>query len=180
MDRSEHKSVGERIRFTREKNAFSIDALAEKAGCSTEYLEWVENGQVDPPVALLIRLAKSLHMDIGAFIQQNEDPREQRRSEAFKRTKHYSYKPLTPTDEDSHLMAFSITIPPHTVHEGVGYQHEGEEYLYVLSGSLEVMLDAQKRLLMEKDSLRFNSYLEHRLSNPGDIETELLVVLYTP
>ena len=74
-----------------------------------------------------------------AFVKQDNDSRQQRMEEAAKRTRHYSYKTLTPAKEDSHLMAFAITIPPRTGHEGVGYQHEGEEYVYVLSGEVEMI-----------------------------------------
>ena len=60
------------------------------------------------------------------------------------------------------------------------FEHEGEEYVYVLSGELEIIIDDKKKRLAEKESVRFNSYLNHRLSNPGDKEADLLVVLYTP
>lgn len=176
---SETQTVGERINLTRKKKNLSIQDLADKAGCSSEYLEWIENNEVDPPVALLLQLAKALRVDSGTFVR-TDGTMDQRQEEAAKRTSHYSYQSLTPPEDDSHLMAFSITIPPKTVHDGVGYQHEGEEYVYVVSGEVEITVDEEKKILREKESLRFNSNLDHRLSNPGDRETELLVVLYTP
>jgi len=179
MATSETQTIGERINLTRKKRSLSIQELANKAGCSSEYLEWVENDEVYPPVALLLQLAKVLRVDSGTFVR-TDSTTEQRREEAAKRTSHYSYQSLTPSEEDSHLMAFSITIPPKTVHDGVGYQHEGEEYVYVVAGEVEITVDEEKKILGEKESLRFNSNLDHRLSNPGEKETELLVVLYTP
>ena len=77
-------------------------------------------------------------------------------------------------------MAFSVSIPPKTVHTGVGYRHEGEEFVFVLSGEVEITVDQEKTRLAEKESLRFNSNLDHGLSNPGAVETELLVILYLP
>ena len=56
------KSIGNRIRTARQEKGLSVEVLAEKAGCSDEYLEWVENGQVEPPVALLLQLAKSMQL----------------------------------------------------------------------------------------------------------------------
>jgi len=179
MATSETPSLGERISATRMKRELSIEDLADKVGCSSEYLEWIEKNEVDPPVALLLQLARALRVDSGAFIKTDASTY-QRREEAAKRTAHYLYTSLTPHEEDSHLMAFSITIPPKTVHQGVGYQHEGEEFVYVLSGAVELMVDEKKKILGEKKSFRFNSNLDHRLSNPSDRETELLVVLYTP
>jgi quercetin dioxygenase-like cupin family protein len=118
-------------------------------------------------------------LDTASFLEVDTSS-DRRLEEAAKRTEHYSYKTLTPPEADSHLMAFSVTIPPKTAHKGVGYQHEGEEYIYVLSGEVEVTVDEEKTMLAEKESLRFNSNLDHHLSNPGDTEAELLVILYLP
>jgi len=179
MDKDDPKSIGQRIKLVREAKDLSVQRLASLAGCSVEYLEWVEDGQVIPPVALLLQLAKTLQLDSGTFLK-DDYMLNQRLDEAAKRTKHYSYETLTPPETDKHLMAFSVTVPPKTAHKGVGYQHEGEELVYVLSGELEVVVDQEKRNLAEKESYRFNSNLDHHFSNPGDVETELLVVLYLP
>jgi transcriptional regulator with XRE-family HTH domain len=176
---TEQRSIGQRIRAAREERGLSVKELADKAGCLDEYLEWVEDGQVEPPVALLIRLAGALHLDTGVFLHADEAS-DRRLREGSKRTEHYSYKTLTSPETNSHLMAFSVTIPPKTAHEGVGYRHEGEEFVYVLSGKAELTVGNEKKRLSEKESLRFNSNLDHHLSNPGEIPAELLVILYLP
>ena len=173
------ESVGQRISKARQDKGLSVEALAEQAGCSEEYLQWIEDGQVDPPVALLLRLAKALQLDSGAFLHQS-DLSSKRLEEAAKRTKNYSYETLTPPEADKHLMAFSVKIPPKTDHEDVGYRHEGEEYIYVLSGEVILTVEKEKRRLAERESLRFNANLDHHLSNPGKKEAELLVILYVP
>ena len=175
----EQRPIGQRIKMAREEKGLSVKDLADKAGCMDEYLEWVEEGQVEPPVALLVQLAKILKLNSGAFLHAGE-PSTRRLEEAAKRTEHYSYETLTPPEEGTHLMAFSVNIPPKTAHKGVGYRHEGEEYVYVLSGEVELTVDQETTKLSEKESLRFDSSLDHHLSNPGEKETELLVILYLP
>ena len=93
MDKT--KSVGQRISQVRQQKGLSIQELAEQAGCSEEYLGWVEEEQVDPPVALLLRLAKAMQLDSGVFLHTSDLP-SQRLEEASKRTKNYSYQTLTP------------------------------------------------------------------------------------
>ena len=176
---NEQRLIGQRIKMAREEKGLSVKDMADQAGCMDEYLEWVEDGQVEPPVALLIQLAKVLKIDSGAFLHTRE-PASKRLEEAAKRTEHYSYETLTPPVEGTHLMAFSVKIPPKTAHKGVGYRHEGEEYVYVLSGEVDLTVDEETTKLSEKESLRFNSNLDHHLSNPGENETELLVILYLP
>jgi len=173
------ESIGRKIRQAREERGLTTLELSRQAGCSDEYLEWIEEGQVEPPVALLLQLAKALKLDSVAFLHA-QDLTAQRMEEEAKRTDHYSYQTLTPSEPDKHLMAFSVTIPPRTSHERVSYRHEGEEFIYVLSGELDLTVDNEKRRLQKKDSFRFNSNLDHHLSNPGEEETELLVILYIP
>ena len=179
MATDESKSLGQRISLARKERGLNVQELAGQVGCSDEYLEWVEDDQVVPPVALLLRLAKALKIDSGTFLQVT-DSTDQRLEETAKRTDHYSYQTLTSPEADKHLMAFSVTIPPKTAHKGVGYQHEGEEFVFVLSGEVELSVGQEKKRLTEKESLRFNSNMDHHLSNPGDRETELLVILYIP
>ena len=59
-------------------------------------------------------------------------------------------------------------------------KHEGEEFVYVLSGEAEITVEQKTTKLGEKQSLRFNSNLDHHLSNPGEGEAELLIILYLP
>jgi transcriptional regulator with XRE-family HTH domain len=176
---NESESVGMQIRSAREQRGLGVKELSEKAGCSEEYLEWVEAGQVQPPVALLISLAKAMKLNSGSFLHVDQTAT-LRQEEAGKRTEHYSYSTLTPPEEASHLMAFSIKIPPQSAHTGVGYRHEGEEFVYVLTGEAEITVEGKKTRLSQKESLRFNSNLDHHLSNPGETESELLVILYVP
>lgn len=179
MDLDESKSVGKRITLSRDERGISVQELAELAGCSEEYLQWVEDSQVEPPVALLIRLAKSMKLEPSTFLTP-DDPRNKRLDEEAKRTGTYSYQTLTPSEPDKHLMAFLVKIPPRTEHEGVGYLHEGEEFVYVLSGEVEITVEQEKTVLKEKESLRFNSAFDHHLSNPRNEEAELLITLYVP
>ena len=179
MEMDELRSIGQQIRLARQERGLSVQELADQAGCLDEYLEWVENSQVEPPVALLVQLAKTMKLDSGTFLQVDDSP-DQRLKEAAKRTEHYSYTTLTPPEADSHIMAFLVIIPPRTAHKGVGYRHEGEEFVYVLSGEVEIAVDQEKTRLAKKESLRFNSNLDHHLSNPGEGEAELLVILYLP
>jgi quercetin dioxygenase-like cupin family protein len=65
-------------------------------------------------------------------------------------------------------------------HKGVGYQHEGEEFVYVLTGHIEMTVGDHVNTLKEGESLHFNSAIRHQLKNIGRKKAELLVVIYTP
>jgi quercetin dioxygenase-like cupin family protein len=62
----------------------------------------------------------------------------------------------------------------------VDYRHEGEEFLYVLKGQIEVVVGENQNLLKKGETLHFNSGITHKLRNLSDEEAKLLVVIYTP
>jgi quercetin dioxygenase-like cupin family protein len=87
---------------------------------------------------------------------------------------------LTVDSAEKHLKAFRVMIEAGSHHKGVSYQHEGEEFIYVLKGEVEVSVGDNVNHLGNGESLHFNSSIVHKLRNPGGTECELLVVLYTP
>jgi quercetin dioxygenase-like cupin family protein len=78
------------------------------------------------------------------------------------------------------MKAFLVTIDPKQVHKMVKYRHEGEEFIYVLKGQVEVMVGENQNILKRGQTLHFDSGIPHKLRNLGDEEAKLLVVLYTP
>jgi quercetin dioxygenase-like cupin family protein len=73
-----------------------------------------------------------------------------------------------------------VTIDAFQEHLGVGYHHEGEEFVYVLSGKIEIMVGEHVNKLEAGDSLHFNSGIQHNLRNSGESTAELIVVVYSP
>jgi quercetin dioxygenase-like cupin family protein len=78
------------------------------------------------------------------------------------------------------MKAFLVTIDPKQDHKMVDYRHEGEEFLYVLKGQIEVVVGENQNLLKKGETLHFNSGITHKLRNLSDEEAKLLVVIYTP
>ena len=78
------------------------------------------------------------------------------------------------------MKAFLVTIDPKQDHKMVEYKHEGEEFLYVLKGHVEVRVGEAQNLLKKGETLHFNSGTTHKLRNVSEEEAKLLVVIYTP
>ena len=172
--------IGKKIRRARLAKKITYDILANETGFSIEYLKEIETGKVTPPVGTLLQIARALEIDSGALLREDESRMRSRIKAYTKRTDNYAYTTLTPGAENKHLKAFLVTIDPKTDHKGVGYQHEGEEFNYVLSGNIEVVVGEHVNKLKEGDSLHFNSGIRHNLRNTGDEEEKLLVVIYGP
>ncbi|MEW6439688.1 MAG: XRE family transcriptional regulator [bacterium] len=173
---------GVRLRHLRTRRALSVDQLSEQTGLKADYLERLENQEEIPSVSTILQISRALSLDAGDFLKPDEqDAKERKRAETYeKRTRSYAYKTLSPGAHKKHLKAFLVTIDPRQDHEKVGYRHEGEEFVYVLRGQVEIRVGGKSHSLRRGGTLHFDSIKPHTLRNPSDEKTELIVVLYTP
>ena len=172
--------VGKRIKTARTQKKMTLDQVANDTGCSIDYLKQVESGREMPPVGTLLQIARALQIDSGFLLKEQIETRRQRAKAYAKRTENYAYSTLTPGAENKHLKAFRVQIEAHQAHKGVGYQHEGEEFAYVLKGRVEIAVGDHLNQLGPGDSLHFNSGIQHHMRNVGDEDADLLVVIYNP
>ncbi len=173
-------TIGKKIKKARTSKKMAYDQVANETGLSVDYLKKVESGKTTPPVGTLLQIARALEIDSGILLKNDETKAKSRVKAYTKRTDNYAYMTLTPGAENKHLKAFLVTIDPMQDHGGVGYQHEGEEFNYVLSGTVEVKIGDHANKLKAGDSLHFNSGITHNLRNIGKDEARLLVVIYGP
>ena len=175
------KGFGAKVCKLRESQGWSVEDLAKLTGQTPEFIERVESEEFSPSVSFLLRLAKALNIDPSTFLSEEEkDIIRGQRSTAFtKRTRNYSYQTLTPGAENDHLRAFMVTIESQQTHKPVEYKHEGEEFIYVMEGELEVILGGTHHHLKTGESIHFNSNIPHKLKSLSNQDTRCLVTLYT-
>lgn len=174
-------SFGAKIRQLRKSHAWSVESLAEATGQSPEFIEQVENNETSPSVSFLLRLASTLKVDPGTFLREEEKTkiRNMRAQAHMKRTQSYNYQTLTDGAENDHLRAFFITIESRQTHKPLAYKHEGEEFMYVIEGHVELSLGGRTQDFKPGESIHFHSNIPHKLKNLSNETTRLLVVLYT-
>jgi transcriptional regulator with XRE-family HTH domain len=173
-------SIGQKIKRVRTAKKVTLDRLANDTGFSIDYIKEIESGKTMPPVGALLQLARSLEVDSSLLLKEQESKLTDRIKAYTKRTDNYAYDTLTPGAENKHLKAFRVAIPAGQDHKGVGYQHEGEEFDYVLQGRIEVIVGDHVNALGPGESLHFNSGIRHKLRNVGEEDAELIVVIYNP
>jgi quercetin dioxygenase-like cupin family protein len=172
--------IGKRIKRVRLDSKMSLDTMANETGLAKEFIKKIEGGQHRPSVGTLLQISRTLHLDSGFLLKEQDDTMEERSNAYTKRTDNYAYTPLTPGAENKHLKAFRIVVEAGTSHDGVGFQHDGEEFVYVLEGQVEVQVGDHVNVLGSGDSLHFNSGIKHDLRNIDDKDAELIVVVYAP
>jgi DNA-binding transcriptional MerR regulator/quercetin dioxygenase-like cupin family protein len=173
--------VGPRLRRMRLQRGFSLARVAHAAGVSVGFLSALERGQMSASVATLRRLARFYRMNILSLFDPSEAnpgrvrPKERKVLEAGPGVR-------------MELLAWGNTVmEPHLFRvapaagSGEAYSHEGEEFLYILRGCLEIALEGgESHRLEEGDSFYFESSNQHRWTNPGDKEAWVLWVNTPP
>jgi electron transfer flavoprotein alpha subunit len=175
-------SFGEKVRRLRNAHGWSVDDLAVHTGQTSEFIQEAEAGRVVPSVSFLLSVSKALDVDPGSFLKDEEKTAiKGQRAQAFTiRNRDYAYQTLTPDAEHHHLRSFMITIDPRQAHKSIAYKHEGEEFVYVMEGRLELTLGNKVSEFKAGECVHFNSETPHKLRNICDETTRCLVVLYTP
>jgi quercetin dioxygenase-like cupin family protein len=173
-------TIGQKIKKLRTDKNITLDNIANETGFSIDHLKKIESGKITPPVGALLQISRALKIDSGVLLKDDPSSIKDRIKAYTKRTEHYAYTTLTPGAENKHLKAFRVTIDALQEHHGVGYHHEGEEFVYVLSGKIEVTVGEHINKLETGDSLHFNSGIQHNLRNSGDTTADLIVVVYSP
>jgi len=175
-----------KLRKLRTKKKVSMEDLAKKTGISEKYLLQIENNEVIAPVSVVLEVAQALAVSKDELLMIREEKKKLRkaqkqRSEAFKRRiDNYSYEGLTTGSRSKHLTAFKVTVNPLQEHNLVECHHLGEEFIYVLSGELELKVSRNKYILKPGDSQHFDSSKSHRLRSISSEPAVILITIYSP
>ncbi len=182
--------VGEKIKQLRKEKGISLQQFAELSGFSSALLSQIENHLVSPPLGTLIKISKALDVEIGYFFETvreapytivRKDERKNISRVASREGKKYgySYESLAFDKKGRHMEPFMVTLEQATVKDTHAYSHDGEEFIMVLEGKMEVQLGDHKDILEPGDSIYYDSSIPHRVSCCEGEETKILAVIYT-
>lgn len=190
MDTS--KIVGEKIKALRENQGISLEQLAERAGLAIEQIDRIENNIDLPSLAPLIKIARVLGVRLGTFLDDQEElgpvvcrKREATDSISFSNNaiqsrKHMEYHSLSKSKADRHMEPFIIDVTPTDDNAFVLSSHEGEEFIMVMSGTMEISYGKHTYLLEEGDSIYYDSIVPHHVHAYQGQAAKILAVIYTP
>jgi transcriptional regulator with XRE-family HTH domain len=183
--------VGEKVKTLREQKGLSLKDLADLTGFSTALLSQMENHLVSPSLGTLVKLAKALGVKVGDFLGETEgEPfaivrKDERKTVSRFASKEgvkygYFYEALGFEKKNRHMEPFIVTLEPATVKTSKTSVHDGEEFIFVLEGEMEVILGSHTDVLYPGDSIYYDSNIPHRVQCHQDRVTRILAVLYAP
>jgi transcriptional regulator with XRE-family HTH domain len=183
-----YEVLGNRVRQTRTARGITLEQLATLTGFTTSYLSKIENRRKVPPIATLARIARALEVDIAYFFEgerATEDEtvsvvRANERQPVIRggTTFGYDYEGLAHTKRNKHMEPFVFTFPS-SISKDVSFEHEGEEFVFVLSGRVKFEAGGRSWVLQAGDSLYMDSSIPHRGHSIGG-EAKALVIIFQP
>lgn len=178
-----NKIIGAKIKSIRESKQLSTQEVSERSGLSIEQIERIE-GNIDfPSLAPLIKIARVLGVRLGTFLDDQAElgPVICRKKDSndtnsigfsnndSKARKHMEYHSLSQDKSGRHMEPFLIDVAPSE--DGVDFvlsTHEGEEFIYVLEGVLEINYGKNTYILEEGDSIYYDSIVAHHVHAAAD------------
>ena len=173
-------AIGAHLRLLRARRKLSLAQVAQAAGISVGFLSALERSQMSGSVGTLRKLARFYKTNILDFFDASEASKRQVRPAERKVLE-------AGAGVRMELLAWGNTVmEPHLFRiapeagSGDPYTHEGEEFIYVLRGDLEIAVNGEQYRLKPGDSFYFESATPHRWKNPGRKETMVLWVNTPP
>ncbi len=185
--------VGSKIKGLRESKNISVEEMSERSGLSAEQITSIENDQQLPSLGPLIKVARALGVRLGTFLDDNdalgpvvsraadrEDDSISFSNDSADARKNMEYHALAKQKAGRHMEPFIIDVQPNKDKEFKLSAHEGEEFIYVMSGELEIAYGKDKYILHEGDSIYYDSIVKHHVHGSANTGAKILAVVYIP
>lgn len=174
---SQLSSFGARLRELRLLRGWTLEELAARSSLSKAFLSRLESGGRQASIAVALTIARIFNVSLASLFESRLEPCViVRGADAFeKRINGLKYIPLSHAGRFFNLQPIKVIVPV-SRRGDEHYHHDGEEWIYVLSGTLTLSLAGKTYDLKPGDAAHFDSRLPHRLIANGKKDAEVLLV----
>jgi transcriptional regulator with XRE-family HTH domain len=189
-----NRIIGEKVRNLREMKNLTVEDVAERAGMSATQIERIEGNDELPSLAPLIKIARVLGVRLGTFLDDQQElgpvvfrKKNLKRSDGIGFSNHSGatrsnmlYYSLSQDKSGRHMEPFLVDVIPGQKDGHVFSTHEGEEFIFVLEGVVEIDYGKDAYVLQEGDCIYYDSIVAHHVHAGHDDPARILGVIYTP
>jgi quercetin dioxygenase-like cupin family protein len=178
------KEIADRVRELRELSEIKVTEMAEYLQIPNETYNKYESGIEDFPVGILFKIAHKLHIDMAVLLT-GEKPHmniftvtRNNKGTSVERRKQYRYKNLAEQfiHKKAEFFIVSVESKPQDMIPETN-SHPGQEFNYVLEGTLKVYIHNNEIILKEGDSIYFDSNCEHAMESMGGKPVKFLAII---
>ena len=185
------ESISKNIQTLRKKTKMTLEQLANQTGLTKSYLSKIERSKKAPPYSTISKIAAALGVDATFILSENlvnlEDPRmsftrsherkaiERMGSLSEDALYRYTYEAIAFDKPGKNMEPF--VLEP-AFNQEVMFQHEGEEFIFVLEGKHEFTYDGRKYIMEKGDSVYFDAGAPHSGRSLGKRKAKILLVMF--
>ena len=173
--------IGKKIRQLRLQNDLTLEDLASRSELTKGFLSQLERDLTSPSISTLEDILEALGTNLSEFFHEEEE--EQivfTNKDFFVHTQdEYQIECKVPNAQKNEMEPILLTLPPKGTSQTMD-SHFGEEFGYVLKGTVTLVRDNKKYKLKAKDTFYMNGRISHYLYNHGNSEALVLWVTNPP
>ena len=189
MGRAE-SAIGSKIKSLREMKQITLEELAQQSGLKLQYMSAIEEDDQVPTIGELIQITRVLGVRVGTILDDfsNDGPVISRAAEWKENpvlrgkegdSSPMSYFSLSSKKQDRHMETYIVNLNNIDGKKELS-SHEGEEFMYVLEGEIEVRYGKEVYNLSKGDTIYYDSIVPHLVLPAGNSDAKLLAVVYIP
>jgi transcriptional regulator with XRE-family HTH domain len=183
----DERSIARNIKTLRLNKKMSLDELSKLTGLTKGYLSKIERSNKAPPLSTLNKIALTLGVDVTFLMKEDTEKIKDTKLTIIRKDKGkkvitkgalygYEYEAIAYNKQGKNMEPFIITP---ALDKEVIFQHDGEEFMYVLEGTHEFTYDGRKYILKKGDSIYFDSRIPHSGRSLGNKKAKILTVIYS-
>lgn len=175
--------VSANLRRLRVKRGLSLERLAKASGVSRAMLGQIELAQSTPTINVLWRISRALEVSFSALISQREKAatsvllKRERGKLLTSQDGSFSSRALFPFDEPRKVEFYELRLKPGGVESADAHAPGTTENLVITAGTLELLVDTERFVVMQGDAIHFQADVPHEYRNSGDTETVMYLVM---
>jgi len=186
---SGNTKIGERLATLRRERKLDVGELSARSGVGVSEIEAIEASRFSPTIAPLVKLSRALGVRMGTFLDDvgGAGPVVSRAGTAGEVMRAsgqvspqkgaLSFFSLSQGKSGRSMEPFIVDVNP-TREEETPSSHEGEEFIYVLQGAIEVRYGSDEYELGVGDSIYYDSIVPHLVSSKAP--SRIVAVIYAP
>ncbi|MEL7648857.1 MAG: XRE family transcriptional regulator [Sedimentibacter sp.] len=182
MDDIDLLAIGNFIKQKRLEQGLSIRELSAKSNVAAGTISQIETGKTSPNLMSLNAICNALRFPVSALFIENSSDKIKlvRKNERMTFVRNVSNgKELLEsniTKGENEMWGSIVQVPPKS-DSGPYYYHDGEEFVFILKGTLTFDLENNPAYILdEHDTLYYPNSIGHRWMNESDDEVQMLIV----
>jgi transcriptional regulator with XRE-family HTH domain len=177
------ENLGQKLKKIRTQKKLTLDQLSAMAGVSKAMLSQIEQGNVNPTVAVILKISHALNTQISELLESQNKQNILRvisssnDNYTFRSDSCCKIRTLSPLELEKDIEFYRITLEPKSQLTSEAHFNGAEEILYLSKGKIEVVAGEQKAMIGKGDSIHYNADTSHSISNIGKGQAEFFMIV---